>query len=77
MVFFFSGEKMLKTSYFKLQEKYGGEFVATKKARVLAHAKTLEELLKGLKKKGIPYGPAIRIGHIHPPDAVCIYALFH
>lgn len=67
----------MKTPYLKLQVKYGGEFVATKKARVLAHAKTLEGLLKGLKKKGIPYGPAIRIGHVHPPDAVCIYAHLH
>ena len=67
----------MKTSYLELQKKYGGEFVATRKARVLAHAKTFEELLKGLKKKGISYGPAIRIGRIHPTNAVCIYALFH
>lgn len=67
---------MKRISYLKLQEKYGGEFIAARKSRIVAHAKTMEALFRRLKKRGISYGPAIRIGRVHPSDAVCIYVLF-
>ena len=64
---------MVEIPYQKVQEKYGGEFVALKKSRVVAHAKTMAGLFEELEKKRVPYGPAIRISRVHPPDAVCIY----
>lgn len=42
---------MIKQSYMKLQEKYGGQFVATYKGKVIANARTSKLLFDKVKNK--------------------------
>jgi len=62
---------MKATSYIKLQVKYGGQFIALYKGKVIAKSKTS----KGLFKKIAPKlgDPHLLIQHIDPKDAVCVY----
>ena len=62
---------MKTTSYIKLQEKYGGQFVALYKGKVIAKSKTS----KGLFAKIVPRlgDPHLVIQRIERKDAVCVY----
>ena len=62
---------MKNISYIKLQEKYGGQFVALYKGRVIAKSKTSKELFKKVAPKlGDPH---LLIQRINPKDAFCVY----
>ena len=64
---------MKTISYVKLQEKYGGQFVALYKGKVIAKSKTL----KGLVTKITPKlgDPHLVIQRIERKDAVCVYRI--
>ena len=64
---------MKTISYVKLQKKYGGQFVALYKGKVVAKSKTS----KGLFAKIVPKlgDPHLLIQHIDPKDAVCVYRI--
>ncbi len=65
---------MKETHYQKLQEKYGGMFVASKKAggKVVAAGKTAGELFRKMKKKGI-YEKPHAFEYIEPKDVLCVF----
>ena len=64
---------MKTTSYAKLQEKYGGQFVALYKGKVIAKSKTS----KGLFAKVAPKlgDPHLLIQRVNPKDAFCVYRI--
>lgn len=66
---------MKKVSYMKFQKKHGGQFIARKGAKILAAGKTLGNLRKEMKAKGIPYTNDITIGYVDPRGAVSVYPL--
>lgn len=63
---------MLKTNYMRLQEKYGGKFVATIKGKVIAYADDSEKLVKMIKNK-FEKNKNLTIGYIEPKGAICVY----
>ena len=64
---------MKTISYAKLQEKYGGQFVALYKGRVIAKSRTSKRLFERIAAKlGDPH---LLIQHIDPKDAVCVYRI--
>jgi len=65
---------MKQRSYAQLQVRYGGQFIAQRNSKVLASGKTLRALFQQLAKKKIAYDASVLISHVHPKDAVCIYA---
>lgn len=65
---------MKKTKYQKLQEKYGGMFVASSKigGRVVASGKTAGGLFREMKKKGI-YNKIHAFEYIAPKNVLCAF----
>jgi hypothetical protein len=63
-----------KTNYHKLQEKYGGMFVAYPRmgGRVVAAGKTASELFRRMKKKGI-YRKPHAFEYIAPKNVLCAF----
>ena len=62
---------MKPQSYPQLQKRYGGQFVASYRGRVIATAKTSKALFK--KISDYLGDPALFIQYIAPQSAVCIY----
>ncbi len=58
--------------YAKLQEKYGGQFVACRGDEVVAAARTMGELLRILKEKNL-ISTDVTVEHVRPKGIV--YAL--
>ncbi len=64
---------MKTISYARLQNKYGGKFVAHKDNRVVFHAKTFGQLNKQITQKGID-PTKLTIGFVPRKDLLYIYA---
>lgn len=64
-------DAMKTTAYAKLQEKYGGQFVALYRGRVIAKAKTSKRLFAQIAPK--LGDPRLSIQRVEPKDAVCVY----
>ncbi len=65
---------MKTPSYPKLQEKYGGMFVAFPKTggKVIASGKTARELFRKMKQKGI-YQKPHALEYIAPKNVLCAF----
>ena len=59
---------MKPLSYTQLQNKYGGEFVATYKGKVIAHAQNSKELFEKVKDK--LGNKDLFVRHVDPKEAV-------
>ena len=64
---------MRTISYAKLQENYGGEYIARRDDHIIAHAKTYPQLLKKLAHKKINRS-TLSIGFVPSQRSLCIYA---
>lgn len=62
---------MIRQSYMKLQERYGGKFVATYKGKVVASARTSKALFDKIKSKIGDKNLVIQ--HVDVKEAVCVY----
>lgn len=59
-------------SYDKLQQRYGGRFIARHDSTVLASGGTYRQLLQAIRKQGLKRKDVI-VGYVPPKDAICIY----
>ena len=62
---------MKANTYTQLQKRYGGQFVATYKGRVIAAAKSSKELFKKISR--YVGDTALLVQYVAPQSAVCIY----
>lgn len=60
-------------THFQLQEKFGSQFVAQRKNKIIANAPTMRGLFTQLKKKHISPAKDIVIGRIPPKEHICVY----
>ena len=63
---------MNRASYIRLQERYGGRFIAQRDGKVVAHGATYRSLIKSLGKKRLKREGLV-FSYINPKHAVCIY----
>ena len=63
---------MVNVNYAKLQQRYGGKYVARIGNSVIAFGKTFEELIKQLERKHL-INKNFSFAYIPPKGAICIY----
>ena len=63
---------MNHASYMRLQNRYGGRFIAQRDGKVEASGPTYQALINAIKKKRLKRQGLV-FSYIHPKHAVCIY----
>ena len=64
---------MNRLSYFQIQTKYGGEFIAQRNNKVVAHAKDIEKLYKRIGSKKIKRDGHTTVGFVPRKDACYVF----
>ena len=59
--------------YLRAQKKHGGRYIARRKARVIASAKTLKDLMKVMKARRIPHAGEVSIGYVPSSHSLHVY----
>ena len=63
---------MEPVDYIRLQDSYGGKFVAMRGDKVIASAETLGELVRELKENDLPAEEVV-FEYVRPKGLVCVY----
>ena len=63
---------MLEVDYARLQEQYGGRYVAERDGTVVASAETYDALIDALEAAKVDRSELV-IEYVEPADTVCVY----
>lgn len=59
--------------YLRAQKKFGGRYIARRRDRILAAAKTLKDLLKIMKVRKIKHEGDVSIGYVPAYNSTHVY----
>jgi hypothetical protein len=68
-------KKRIRMRYSALQKKYGGQYVAYLKNRIVANGRTFGAVFKKVMAKGYLPDPDLSFRYIHPEDGICVYCM--
>jgi hypothetical protein len=61
--------------YANLQTRFGGQYIATLRGRIIAHGKTFKEVTDRVRSKGQLASPDLSFRFILPQGGICVYAM--